>query len=335
MPSKFVIAVALFAVLAAGAFWFMPERFQHSDRSAEIQIVEDDAVSKDDSLSPFAVQEELETDVSAVDQSDNQSVENVAATAPDSALNYGPVDVTSLGRESLSDADLLLLVAQLKADPQLLQQLIDEFRQSIDPDRKQRLADILSQVGGDDVTLLASELIFSGDEQSRDLGLALLRQLQPNSEQAREIVSSMLSTEVEPSVLTGTLSALATPGDVDEASKAYLANQVSLLTSHSDPSVRGVSLDILSRWSSGDEYVPVLLGGLSDSSRAVRTAAGYALGRYAGSDPDVIRHLFEVAGDLNEHERARRAAISALKSQPLSQEQLDEIAAIELRLNQK
>lgn len=331
-------SVVLIGLLAFGVFWYTSE---HSGKSPERASLSTGAQVVSDSAepavanSPFAVQQQS-TDASTETNTTAFDTSAASVANSDSALSRNStesIDVTTLGYGSLSDADLLILIDQLKNDPSLLQQLIDEFRQENDPARRQRLSSILSLVGGEGVTLLASELIYSGDEQSRNLGLSLLQELQPDNEEAREIISGMLATEVEPTVLTSTLSALATPGNVDDASRGYLSSQVSLLTTHEDPAVRGVSLEILSRWNTGDEYAPVLLDGLSDSSHSVRTAAGYALARYTGSDPQVTHQLMQVAADNTEQKRARRAAILALKQLSLSEEQRDRVLQIERRLN--
>ncbi len=72
----------------------------------------------------------------------------------------------------MSDTDYESLVARLESDPGLLQQLIDEFRQEQDPERLALLARLIGEAGGPAVTQIASELIFSGDEASRELGTA-------------------------------------------------------------------------------------------------------------------------------------------------------------------
>jgi len=235
----------------------------------------------------------------------------------------------------LSEAQLGELVARLKDDPELLQRLIDEFRQELDPARKRQLALVLGEVGGEEVTLLASELIFSGDSAARTLGMDLLQQVQPGNEQAREIVSGMLATEVEPDVLIDAMTALSSPGEVDDDSRAYLSDQLALLTTHEDDGVRSISLNILSRWSEDGRYTDAILAGLDDDSEYVRSSAAYALVDHEESTPTVIDRLFITARDAREQESVRRAAILALRSMPLSTAQLAELDATELRLNTK
>ena len=242
------------------------------------------------------------------------------------------VNVTALQPPFSEDA-LGELVQQLKDNPALLQQLMDEFRQEIDPARKRWLADVLGEVGDEQVTLLASELIFSGDADSRSLGLNLLQDIQPGNAQARDIVSSMLATEVEPAVLVDTLTALARPGDVDDQSRANLADQVAWLTTHQDDTVRGISLDILSRWSNDARYTDVLLTGMDDPSERVRSAAAYALVNHEDKSPAVVERLFTTVATEDETSGVKRAAILALNSMPLTPDQQAELQILEKRLN--
>ena len=113
------------------------------------------------------------------------------------------LDVATLGHSTLSDDELLQLIDALRGDSALLQQLIDEFRQETNVERRIALSRLLGEVGGDDVTLTASELIYSGDVESRRLGLELLQQIQPGNANARDIASSLLATEIEPTILVG------------------------------------------------------------------------------------------------------------------------------------
>lgn len=281
--------------------------------------------------SPFALSE---VDVS---ESENQRVgaspRQAAQLSDEQPLQADwRVDVTAM-RPPLSEQELGQLVRQLKNNPEFLQQLMDEFRQEIDAERKRWLASVLGEVGDEQVTLLASELIFSGDAASRSLGMNLLQDIQPGNAEAREIVSGMLTTEIEPVVLVDALTALAKPGDVDAQSRAHLSDQVAWLTTHQDDTVRGISLDILSRWSNDARYTDVLLAGMDDTSEQVRTAAAYALVSHEDQSPVVIDRLFATLAVTEETTRVKRATILALKSMPLTPTQQVELQAIERQLN--
>jgi hypothetical protein len=243
------------------------------------------------------------------------------------------IDVTQIGREPLGDDDFESLVARLQSDPLLLQQMIDEFRQEQDPVRRALLARLLGDAGGPGVTMVASELIYSGSDEARALGLDLLQRVQPGNAEAREIASGLLATEVEPGVLVDTLTSLAQPGVVDAGSRAFLTDQVALLASHEDARVRGISLDILSRWSTDGRDTPLLLNGLVDNEARVRESAAYALVNHEDDSQPVIDSLWRVAQDDSEAEPTRRAAILALRSLTLSEAQRSELAATERQLD--
>ncbi|ASJ70402.1 HEAT repeat domain-containing protein [Granulosicoccus antarcticus] len=252
------------------------------------------------------------------------------ATAPPA---LPALDVSLIAQTAMSDADYEALVARLKTDPALLLQLVDEFRQEQNPERLALLARLLGEAGGADVTQLASELIFSGNDTSRELGLQILRQVQPGNTEARSIASGLLATEVEPKVLMSTLTVLASPGTVDEGSRALLGDQVALLASHENAGVRGVSLDILSRWSTDGRDTPVLINALQDPEPRVRESAAYALVGHEDASETVIQSLLIVLRNADEQKATRRAALMALRSFALNAELQSELQTVERELD--
>lgn len=244
------------------------------------------------------------------------------------------LDVTTLGRSAMNEEDFLTLANVLRGDLELLQQLIDEFRQETDADRRIALSRILGEVGGDSVTLTASELIYSGDVVSRRLGLELLQQIQPGNAAAREIASTLLATEVEPTILVDTLTTLAKPGAVDGNSRQFLSEQVAFLTDHENASVRSISLDILSRWSNDGQYTDVLRNGLLDQESVVRESAAYALVGHENVSQNLIESLLSVAVDSSEDKSARSGAILALKGMPIDSSTRQQVADAERQVNQ-
>lgn len=320
--------VVLGAVVAVG-FWLARQDVgpdAAAQRDKKLDSTASLAESSAESDSPFGV-----IDNEALTPDSNV---NVATTEPVVALDETSThsDLPSWD-STLSEAQLKDLVARLRADPALFQQLIDEFRQESDPQRKLRLAMVLGEVGGEQATLLASELIFSGDSDERTLGMDLLQDIQPGNAQARDIVSGMLATEVEPDVLIDAMTALSRPGDVDNDSRAFLSDQLAWLTTHQDDGVRSISLDILSRWSDDGRYTDTLLAGLDDDSEYVRGSAAYALAGHEDDSSAVIDRLFSTIRRAGESPSVIRAAILALRSMPLTSAQLAELDAIELRLN--
>ncbi|MFK7859998.1 MAG: HEAT repeat domain-containing protein [Granulosicoccus sp.] len=290
--------------------------------------------------SPAGSHVKLDSPFEVADSDSTKSDSKTNTVGADQPASLEPV-VTSMSNEpdsalwglSLTDAQLSKLVIRLNADPALLQQLIDEFRQESDPERKRRLAIVLGAVEGEQPLLLASELIFSGDREERALGMRLLQDIQPGNAQARDVAAEMLSSEVEPDVLVGAMAALSNPGAVDINSRAYLSDQLAWLTSHQDDGVRSISLDILSRWSEDGRYTDTLLAGLDDASEYVRASAAYSLSGHEDSSPIVIERLFRTLRNGAETKRVRRAAVQALRSMPLSSDQQVELDTLERVLN--
>lgn len=324
--------VVLSVVVTVGAWYAwkgeapgIPTELDSEDDSTSLIV--DSGIEVD---SPFGV---IDNDISNSDSSvDNTGGVSQPARESVSKTSDESVETPAWG-SSLSEAQLKDVVARLNANPALLQQLIDEFRQETDPQRKQQLSIVLGAVGGEQATLLASELIFSGDSDERTLGMDLLQTIQPGNAQARDIVSGMLATEVEPGVLIDAMTALSRPGDVDTDSRAFLSDQLAWLTTHDDDGVRSISLDILSRWSDDGRYTETLLTGLGDSSEYVRGSAAYALAGHEDKSSAVIDRLFDTVRKAGETESVKRAAILALRSMPLSANQIAELDALELRLN--
>ena len=291
-------------------------------------------------VSPFAVKDSFNTTAESLVVSNTlvRPVNDVSlgvvrqGSDADSAFAQS-IDVTSMGRSVTSDAEFLQLADALRSGPDKLQQLIDEFRQESDTTRKAALARLLGEVGGDSVTLTASELIYSGDAASRRIGLDLLQQIQPGNTAARDIASTLLATEIEPTILVDTLTTLARPGAVDDSSRQYLSEQVAFFADHEDSAVRSVSLNILSRWSKDGQYTEVFQNGLFDAEPVVRESAAYSLVGHNNVSQSLIDSLLSVAKDPAENERARRGAILALKGMPIDDTIRQQVKAAELELD--
>ena len=326
-----MFALAIAAVLAGVGYWYSNSTTPATQQTGENALGKGEttsatSVETDNEKSPFVVNDTNDRASAAERISSNTTDESAAERSTDGKL---PPD---WGAE-LSDDEFNNLVAILKADANLFRQLIDDFRQETDSVRKQRLAMLLGAVGGDEITGLASELIFSGDSESRALGLRLLQDVQPGNAQARDIVSGLLATEVQPEILKDALSVVAKPGLADAQSRANMSDQVALLTSHDDDGVRSISLDILSRWSQDGRYTDTFLAGLDDQSEYVRASAAYSLANHEDPSPVIIERLLGVVRDAEELKTVKRAAVLALRSMPLAESQLAELAALEKQMN--
>lgn len=334
---RYVYTIIVASVLVGTVYWYVGNKAPtaqplETGDSRQIDNPGAQRAGLDETKSPFAVSHASEGDTSSLAVS-NSTSDSPMLTATRSS---NPVPGSALPSDwgaVLSDEQFNSVVALLKTDTHLFQQLIEDFRQETDPERKQRLGRLLSAVGGTEVIPLASELIFSGDSSSRELGMKILQKVQPGNAQARDMVSGILATEVQPDVLVDALSALSRPGDVDTQSRAYLSDQLAWLTTHEDVGVRSISLDILSRWSNDGRHTDTLLAGLDDQSDHVRSSAAYSLVGHEDQSPVVIERLMNVVRDSAELKTVKRATILALESMPLSSAQVTELAALEKQLN--
>ena len=339
--TSFVTALGVCALF--GALWVWQTREEMPSGVVTVvknidSVTTEERIGKNPSAtSPFSVSDSSSSSA----QISPASLEGVIDTESGELINLDTqnnpltdaIDVTSLGRSTISDSEFLQIAEVLRRDPTLLQQLIDEFRQETDVARRAALSRLLGEVGGDSVTLAASELIYSGDAESRQAGLELLQQVQPGNDAARGIASSLLASEVEPDILVGTLTTLARPGNVDDNSRQFLSAQVAYLADHEDASVRSISLDILSRWSKDGQYTEVLRNGLYDQESVVRESAAYALVGHDNISPSLIESLLSVALNSSEDKRARSGAILALQGMPIDSVVKQQVAAAQLELN--
>ena len=325
-------ALAAAVAVALGAWRFLDRDGAVVDVAAGDVVAErDDLVGPDASApSPFSTADPSGDDVDAVP--DEPLVTEGAALVP-IEVDDSPVDLAGLGREPIGDDEFERLAARLRDDPALLAALIDEVRSETDPVRLERLLRLLGDVENPAVTALATELVYSGDDASRILGLDLMKRIGGEDAGVVSAVSGLLSTEVDGDVLVPALTALARPGRVGGAEADALAGQVALLTGHEDPAVRRTSIDILSRWSDDATYTPQLLAGLDDPDPTVRRTAAFAFVGHADDSDEVRRALFAVAEDDASEEAPRRGAILALRGMPVDDDERARVDAIERRLD--
>lgn len=336
-----ILGVCAIAVFAAYGFYTNTRNSSVSipplvDKDASPEL-ESQQESSTGSNSPFSIKTDAPSDPgngndSVAIDSENVSRGSTAVSTVDADL-LEPIDVSSLARQALDDVEFLRLAERFRNDPVLLQQLIDEFRQEIDPTRQASLSRLLGEIGGPEVTLTASELVYSGDPVSRRIGLELLQAVQPGNAEARDIAFTLLATEVEPAVLVDTLTTLARPGTVDDGTRQFLSDQVAFLAGHESEKVRSVSLSILSRWSKDGQYTDVIRGGLTDEAPVVRESAAYALVGHNNVTQNLVDSLMSVATNRQEDERARRGAVLALKGMPISDIELQRVNEAELDMD--
>ena len=231
------------------------------------------------------------------------------------------LNVYDIARQGMSDEQIVELVAALRGDPVLLQNLMEEFRAETDAERLAWLALILGETGGSELTNLAAELAYSGDPGSQAAGLSLLGHLQPSDAEARNVIINLLSSETDPAVLKNVLNAVAIPGFASIDQEQALIDQLLPLASHQQAAVRSHSLAILSRWSSDEALAPLLQAGLLDNDQLVRTTAVFAIADHPQVSTDFRNDLFSVVENVDEVRRMREGALLALKKSDLSEQE--------------
>jgi DNA-binding response OmpR family regulator len=249
------------------------------------------------------------------------------------ALVGNTIAAYEIARTAISDAEFERLAQLLRNDPALFQNLLEEFRLEVDAERLSRLTLLLAEVGGDELTLLASDMVYSGDNTSQLAGLELLRRIQADDPAARDIIITMLSGETNTDTLVAALNAVSTPGIANPAQTQSLVDQVKPLASHENVQVRRNSLTILSRWANDASVTPQLRAGLADTDPGIRSTATYAFVDYPFVTHEVKRDLLAVLENGEESRRIRSGAMLALQSMELDTQQQSRLERAIRQLN--
>ena len=223
----------------------------------------------------------------------------------------------------MSDAEFQNLERRIRQDPTLLTDILAEYRYNSDPERAKRLAALIAKLKHPQILTIATELAYSSDETSKRNGLELLSRIQPHSSEARDISIELLAVESDPDFLVATMNVLATPAaDANTGQKQLLLDNIGLLSTHQDPSVRAHSIALLGRWDKNNpDVTSTLVSGLSDNSSHVRARAATALRGISNPNPETIASLLGVLENASEQKTTRQTAMLALKQMPLSESQ--------------
>ena len=295
-----------------------------------------DAESDHATDSPFSLSTAAEESPDAVTKSPpSQFVGPAVTTVPVVDAAAGDAAAYEIGQQSLSDADFRSTVQQLRSDAALLAATMDEFRSETDPQRLNRLAQLLGEVDSPELTPLASELIYSGNVNSQMAGLDLLRRIQPRDAGARDVVVNVLSSQSNPDVLVAALNVLATPGQVNAEQRQTMLNQITPLVNDVSPRVRQRALSTLSKWTNDASLTPTLLSGLTDPDPNVRQTAAYAFVNYPYPDADVSQALLTLLENSDNTKRARRGAALALHGMNLNNQEQQRLLIGERLLNRR
>ena len=231
------------------------------------------------------------------------------------------IDLTTLAATPLTDEEFSDLENRIRRDPSLLTDILAEYRYNTDPERAKRLAALIGKLKDPKILATATELAYSSDPQSKKNGLELLSRIQPHNSEARDISIELLGIESDPDFLVSTMNVLATPGtNASDAQKQLLLDNMALLSTHQEESVRAHSIALLGRWAKDDLAVTnTLTAALSDSSAHVRARAASALNGTGNSSDQVIYGLLAVLENPDEVKTTRQTAMLALQRLSLPQ----------------
>lgn len=329
MLKKLLVLILPLAFLAGGWYFLQTKK----DDTPPLSLDNDNPATEDSVTSARisvqdnnSLEKDGETDmataiVNEISQPHQSTDPAPTFTDPQLPLVNNDVDATTLAVDNrLTDEEFERLEALMRNDKNLRLQILEEFRYNTDPERAKQLAALLGPYNDSEILQIASELVYSGDPQSKTAGLDLLSRIQPRSNEAREIAIDMLSAETQPKFLVSTMNVLATPArNANAEQRRQLSANLSNLSNHYDPAVRSQSLSLIGRWDKNSlTSRESLTQGLTDIDPAVRSTAAYAINNIRNPDQNMIDGLLSIAEDSSAEKPTRYAALRALAQMNLS-----------------
>lgn len=270
---------------------------------------------------------------------DNAADDSEAAIAPANAASLQPettdlsgvdysnaeiagVSIYDIGRENWqSDEQFEEMQAQLSANPELLQALLDQVRTETDPERLKRLTQLIGKLDKTLVTEAAREMLNSGNPDAQLAALDMLRQTQGGNSIARDVLVDVIGVEQDPRVLNVALNAFSTPGAISGEQRQGILDNVSNLATHYDANIRARSYSLMATYTNSAEMTPTILQGLNDPDPKVRGKVAHSLLGYNYPDDSVRDELIRVAENSNEEKSTRQASLQALGRMSLTEDQ--------------
>lgn len=341
------LLTALFAVITLAAVFIYlrdpysdaPSTTQAPDSVADNQTISDSTAlreSNDSELvsgesaadNPFSIVENesvtttTQTDIISQYSADAASDEVAESTLTDNSNDTRPdkitgalagIPISELGVDRWqSDEQFDALVAELDANPALLNAVLEQYQITSDPDQLARLTQLLSRFDSSEVTAVAADIARSGSTENRLAAINLLRTVQGSNPDARDTLLGIIEDEADSRVLTRALGAFDSQASATSAQRQQLLNRATELASHQDGLVRSRSYTALAGWTDSSQLTPQILQGLSDPDNRVRRDLTYSLINYQFVDGQVKQELIRVASDGSEIQRTRRGALQAL-----------------------
>jgi len=312
---------------------------------ASSPVIEDSATTQsgqlaDSKLSKEPVVQPIDT-VSIVEGATENSVVTTKASdqfvdsehsVNGSSVSEAIAFAQSMAREKLNDANLNEYANTLRNDPAKLSAVLDEFSAEADSERLARLRLVLGQLDDASMVSVAESMVFSGNPDSSQEALRLLRDIGPDVPAAQDVGVNLLTSTQDPKILVSATNILTSSASADAQTTQRVVSSLTSLVQHPDATVRRASYSTLARWSNDPADTPTLLQGLEDTDPAVRRSTAYGFVGYANADDSVISALLNTAEDQLENLRVRKGAIRALKGMPLDDSQAARMQAAQSQL---
>lgn len=319
--SKSLFVIIPLALVASGWFFLSKPASETDSTSASLRDLtkeSGDHVSKSGGVQDYSIDTTQAADIQPENTTVVIEVQDQRQPELHSNLTNFDSDASTIGIEAISDNEFNLLQSRLRNDPDLLRALLTEFRFNVDPERAKRIAALLGDLNNPEIVDAAKEMIYSGNPESQHIGLDLLSRLQPRNNEARDIAIELLSSETNPELLVSTMNVLGTPvRTASEQQRALLIDNLNLLSSHRNPTVRSHSMALLGRWSPNDHGKTILTAGLTDQDPTVRARSTSAFIGKSNVGESAIYGLLAVAENSEEVKTTRQSALYALQKMQL------------------
>ncbi|MGB0865453.1 MAG: hypothetical protein ACPGSC_03030 [Granulosicoccaceae bacterium] len=236
-----------------------------------------------------------------------------------------------LAKTRPSDEAFYRIVDRMDQDSNYLAGVMQEFQSETDPNRLKWLAFMMGDLRDKpEITNLAGQMLFSGNEQSAHSALFLLSRLQQHDPAARGLVLQSLGASQEPTTIIASMNALGRVAkEISYSQKEQLLQQLTPLTQHNDTSVRRRSYELLFRWLSSDPFIHRTLStGLKDSDHKVRRSTLIGFIDHPRSEVSVKLALMDVLNNTQEREQNRKLAQRALFKMELEPDERSHVQAI-------
>lgn len=231
---------------------------------------------------------------------------------------------TSSPGESGDARDRLRKLA--KDDPAVVTQLIQSYDKQANPQTRQLIVSLLSNVEKPEVLAFSKRLAASSDITQRKDGLSMLQNLGSDTSDVRAVVLQTMARDKSPDVLRMALAALRPPPEgntapPDAKEAAAVVAQLQELTTNADPAIRQQSLLQLAQWDKTGSSQAQWTQALADQSPEVRQAAVTAIAQ-SGTQSDTVKAaLMGLAGNQSERRDVRGSALQVLGQFNLSKEE--------------